>query len=188
MQLQYFRMLTDVHVPNRWHLASPVSVENEEELDPRLFTDGKVVKQVAPLKIGLRRPGEGLDITYADFHMPVVTQAVANMFAAEANNDIQLIPIMVDERQEPYFILNVTSTLDCLDREVSEIQWWTTADGRPDKVGEPRMIVELRIDPKQVHGQQIFRISHWEIAVIVSERIKAILEAMKVKGVKFEAV
>jgi hypothetical protein len=188
MGMQYFEMMTDVHVPNRWHLASPINAESEEELDPRIYTTGKAVDQIAPLKISLRRPGEGLDITYADFHMPVVTQAVADVFTVEANNDIQLIPITVEGRQEAYFILNVISVLDCIDPEASEIQWWKPTDGRPDKVGKPRMIVELHIDTTRVHGEQIFRIANWKIVVIVSERIKALLEAMQVKGVKFGAV
>lgn len=181
-------MQIDVEAPNRWYLASPRSYNTGDRIDPRIFTAGKVVDSFQPMVIGMRRAGIPLNITYADFDLPIVDKPTAGLLEHEAEHDLQLIPITVEGSEEEYRILNVTSLVDCLDLASSEIQWWTLADGRPEKVGMPRMIATLKIDHSKVMDQRIFRIANWKIALIVSQEIRSLLESKNVQGVRFTPV
>ena len=75
-----------------------------------------------------------------------------------------------------------------MDETRSEIMRWKHEDGRPDKVGRYRMVGNLTIDPTRVRNRHIFRIDDWEIALIVSERLKIALEAIPELGVVFSPV
>ena len=65
---------------------------------------------------------------------------------------------------------------------------WTEKDGRPDKVGKYRHLGDLTIDSSRTNGHHIFRIRDWEIALIVSERVKDALNGIDDLGIVFQAV
>lgn len=201
---RYFELEDDVAVAGRWFLNG-VTDDAGTELDSRDFTYGlplevnpalkvslsneyKTIAVKSPIRVSLSRHGEPLDFTYASFDMPVVTANLGQMLAETAVGDIQRIPAQVESRDEPYEIINVTSRLACIDAGLSKIMWWTEADGRPDKVGKPRMVSKLVIDKKCVGASQIFRPDGWEVVLIVSDAVKTVLEAARISGVKFREV
>lgn len=188
MNGQFFRMMTDVDVPNRWHLGIPVDIKTEQGVDTNLFTQGQAVSNITALRMPLQYSGRSLDITFAGFHVPIITQSVANVLLPKARSNIELIPIDVENSSSTYYILNITTVLDCLDRKKSMIQWWTETDNRPEKTGKPRMIIDLRIEPCKARNTEIFRLFDWEVAIIVSKRLKEAIEAAGFQGVKFEEV
>jgi len=184
---KYFRVIDDSSISNRWYLQGPFT-KSGMEVDPRDFTDGKKVKAKRFLTVPLRRPGKPLGFTLADFDMPVVTKEVGELIENIAPRDIQRIPVEISSQPLDYEIINVTTKIKCLDEKESEIMRWNEADGRPDRVGQYRMVTTLKITPELVTGSQIFRIDGWEIALIISETVKDALEKIGITGIKFQQV
>jgi hypothetical protein len=173
---QYFRLLDDKNVPNRWYLKAPVD-PSDREIDPRLFLDARPVRVQMPLRLPHRRSGRALDFTLADFDMPVLRGEFATRLKQLASNDLQLIPVQVPDLEDPFYILNILSSRPCLDLSRSSVTYWTDADGRSDRVGQYRMVTDLRVDPTKIGEHQICRITGWEIAIIVSATIAEQLSA-----------
>ncbi|RKH61841.1 hypothetical protein D7W81_23200 [Corallococcus aberystwythensis] len=120
---------------------------------------------------------------------PIGTEAAANVFRTHAPNDVQLFPITVEGESARYFIINATKTVDCIDEaKCREVQHHTENDPFPEHAGEYRWIYGLRIDPSKVGGAHVFRPRKFKTAFIVSEEIKAALEAVGNLGVSFERV
>jgi len=140
-----------------------------------MFTRGMPVDVTGRLTIPLRRPGTALDFTLADFDMPVVRTDLGRDLAALCGDQVQLIPADVESENEQYSILNITRALACLDDARSGVTYWTEPDGRPDKVGEYRMVLNPHVDPARIHAEHIFRIAGWKIAMIVSEEARSVL-------------
>jgi hypothetical protein len=201
---RYYRVEDDVDVKGRWFLNGlrdgdgtrldardfryGVPVDVGPPLKVSLWNDHNTVNARDPLTVSLRRAGAPLDFTFADFDMPVVALKVARIMGALAVRDIQRIPVGVESRDERFEIINVISRLSCIDAAASEVMWWTEADRRPDKLGKPRMITQLKIDPTRVEGQHIFRPEGWEVALVVSDLVKGALEEVGVTGITFSEV
>jgi len=204
MSRAFYRLENDYSIDGRWYINRLCDREGTE-LDSREFADGKRVdlgppivaktwkESIAiaawpPLTVLLdpKRKGFPLDFTFSNESMPVATVAVAQLLTLIAEGDIQRIPVLVESREEEYEIINVTSCVDCIDAERSEIQWYKPGNKvRPDLAGKPEMITELVIDPDRVCGHHIFRLEGWEIAIVVSDVIKNAFEETGVLGVKF---
>lgn len=181
----YYQLLDDMAFPRRWFLKAPVGPE-DREIDPRLFTAGRRLDVAGPLRIPLRRPGEALDFTLADFDMPVLRADFADALAEAAGDDFQRIPVTVQGSDGRFDVLNVLPLVRCLDEERSGVSYWTEADGRPDKVGQYRMVADLRVRPEAVGPHRIFRVEGWKVALIVAEPVKRILE--QARGAVFRPV
>jgi len=204
MTRRYFELRDDVDIPGRWHLNGLFDGSGRE-LDSRHFTygspvdikppmrvpsfrDGTIIEALPPLQVPPKRLGIPLDFTFASFDLPVVTERIATMLATIADQDIQRLPVVLASPEQNYEIVNVVSRIPCIDAARSDIMWWTEADGRPDKVGKPRMITKFVIDRGQVPGCHIFRPEGWELVIIVSELVKNALEQGDVSGVTFHEV
>ncbi len=202
MAAKYFELEDDINRPGRWFLNG-LTDNAGRGLDDRDFTYGLPIELGPPMKLSLsnettivdvdlplrvskQRDGTPLDFTFAGLGMPVVTTRVAELLAAVAGSEIQRVPIRIESQTERYEIINLTSRMSCIDPNRSIIEWWTAADGRPDKVGKPRMITKLVIDPTSVRDSHVFRIEGWaSCAVVVSETVRGALEKAHVSGVKF---
>jgi hypothetical protein len=197
----YYKLEDDVTIPGRWYLNG-LSDSAGVELDSRDLTYGlpveigppvrvslrrenTIIAAHSPLRVSLRRKGKPLDFTFADFDMPVVTERVAVFLSSIDHTSLQRLPVHVGSLQEKYEIVNVVSCLPCIDPVRSMITWWTDADERPDKIGSPRMITDLRIDRTRVHNCHVFRPEGWLVALIVSDVVKHAFEEAQVSGVKF---
>jgi hypothetical protein len=113
----------------------------------------------------------------------VVRARVATVFSELAPDDVQLIPVDVDGQAEPYVLLNVTRVVKCIDDEASdEVRYWRPEDGQPEKLGQYRSVIGMRIDPSKVGNARVFRTWGWELAIVVSEAIKDALERMGPQG------
>jgi hypothetical protein len=189
MAKRYFRLLDDLQVPGRWELNDPVD-QRGQELQTWSFARGEPAHVEGRIRIPLYVPGGPLDFSLlASAPVPVVRARVAAMFARLAPDDVQLIPVDVDEQTEPYVLLNVTRVVKCIDDEASdEVRYWRPEDGQPEKVGRYRSVRGMRIDPSKVGGARMFRTWGWELAIVVSEAIKEALERMGATGMRFQEV
>jgi len=201
---RYYRIEDDVDVKGRWFLDG-LSDSKGRRLDSRDFiyglsieigpplrislADQDVIVDVHdPLRVSLRTEGIALDFTFADFEMPVVTARVAELLETICGPDIQRIAVEVPGRNSAFEIINVVPCPNCIDRQRSEVEWWTEADGRPEKLGKPRMVTKLAIDNRKVGEHHIFRPDGWVVALVVSDVVKQAIENARVSGVKFKAL
>jgi hypothetical protein len=184
MQKKYYRMIDDVEIPNRWFLKSPVDADGND-VNPELFEITEEIHVATPLKIMVRRTGKPLDFTFADFDMPVASKHVAEKIRRIAGSSVQILPAIVENYQGQFMIMNVLERVNCLDESKSEFLKWTENDNRPDKVGQYRQVTRLLINSKKVPNLHIFRIDGWEIALIVSEKLKNAFLEVGVTGVRF---
>jgi hypothetical protein len=189
MAKRYFQLSDNVSIPGRWDLGHPEDTRGHEVEDPWMFREGHPVEVKKRLTVPVEEPGKALDFSLAGFSTPVVSAKVANIFAELAPNDVQLIPVDVKDHPGPYFILVATQRIRCIDDAASEeVLYWTSEDGRPEKVGQYRDVYGMRIAPAKVGNAKVFRTEGWSIALIVSEDIKKALERINATGVKFTQV
>jgi hypothetical protein len=188
MAKRYFDLFEDVHVPGRWHLDEPVD-QRGRKLGTGLFRRGEPAHAEGRLRIPLYFPGKALDFSLAGTSIPVVHARVAAVFTELAPGDVQLIPAEVEGQREPYFLLNITRVVKCIDDEASdEVRYVTPEHGLPDQLGEYRSVIGMRIDPSKVGDAQVFRTWGWQVAIVVSEAIKEALERVSATGTKFKEV
>jgi hypothetical protein len=119
----------------------------------------------------------------------VVTEKVASTLAELAPDDVQLYPVEVDSRPEPYFLVNVARQVKCIDDETSEeVLYWKPEDNRPDLLGQYRSVGGMRIDPSKVGDAKVFRPWGWPPALLVAEEVKEALERTGATGLEFTEV
>jgi hypothetical protein len=190
MPLRYFELLDDVYIPGRWELGDPTDENGREVANPWMFMKGEPVHLEGRLKIPVDRPGRALDFSVAGVGVtPIVHARAASVLTRLAPDDIQVLPVQVGAESEPYFLINVTRTVRCIDDEAStEVRYWKPEDGQPNKVGRYKSVIGMRIDMSKVGDAKFFRPWGWSVALIVSEDIKTALERAGATGMKFEEV
>jgi hypothetical protein len=172
---------------SRWFLGSPVSPDGTE-IDPRIFTSG--VRQDVPggLLVPLRRHGSPVAFNFCDFDMIVSLAQVNQRLQEETSAVIQRVPVTVEGATANYEILNVCQSIPCFDSNRSTFQRWLPGDGRPDRTGALRMVLELRIDRAAAGSADLFQVAEWPVALVASERAKSVLVAAGASGLAFESV
>jgi hypothetical protein len=188
MAKQYFDLFDDLYIPGRWHLERPLD-ERGQEIQTWLFEQGKPVHVEGRIRIPINIPGKALDFSLlTSGPVPVVHARVAAVLAEMAPGDVQLIPVEVEGQAEPYFLLNITRVVKCIDDEASgQVRYVTPEHELPEQLGQYRFVLDMRIDPSKVGDAQVFRTWGW-LAMVVSEDIKAALDRMGVTGTKFTLV
>ncbi|MFP2929938.1 imm11 family protein [Pyxidicoccus sp. 3LG] len=154
-----------------------------------MFTQGKTASVEEPLRVGLSRPGKALDFSLADAGaVPVVHSRVATVFKELAPGDVQMYSIAVEGQPEPYVLVNATRLVKCIDDQASEhVERWIPEDedDQPERAGEYRNVVGMRIDKSLVGDAKVFRPWGWPIVLVVSEDIKEALERTGATGMTF---
>jgi hypothetical protein len=79
--------------------------------------------------------------------------------------------------------------LECVDEQRSDFDVWEeNGEIRPDKAGQVKTFYKLIVDPRLIQEEDIFRVKNYNVAVIISERLKREFEANDVKGPKYQPV
>ncbi|WP_083423114.1 imm11 family protein [Stigmatella aurantiaca] len=163
--------------------------ERGQEMDPWQFRQGRVLALEGVACFPIQVAGDSLDFCWAAFAIPVVHERVVQLFERLGVQDVQFIPAKVAGAGGAHFILNALRVIRCIDDARSEeVQHWTPEDGEPEKTGEYRSIIGLRIHPAKVGDARIFRPWGWRIALIVSEDLQQAIEAGGISGVRFTSV
>lgn len=198
----FCKLVEDVHLTRRWHLGELTDAEGNE-LDCRDFTYGHRIDLCNPLVLSLRhedtriqvspplileiqKQGPPLDMTLGAFDTLVASKKAADLLQRLCGEEVQRFPVTIGNYSSEFEIINCARTVDCLDTERSEIEWWTAEDHRPDKAGQPRMITDLVIDPRRTEGANIFRIKNWDVVMVVSNKVVTALKQAGIKGVAFQ--
>ncbi|WP_426755039.1 imm11 family protein [Myxococcus sp. Y35] len=188
---RYFDLHDDFRIPGRPELSDPVAVNAREKLDSVwLFTSGARVRSVGKLRLSVKPPGLPLDFSLAGAGLtPVVSARVASVFRELAPHDVQLLPVEVEDRSEPFFIVVATRLVRCIDeRACAEVVHYTADDSPPERVGHYRSVRGLRVDPTKTNGARVLRAWGWPVSLIVSEGIKEALEHAGITGARFAEV
>ncbi|WP_395847161.1 imm11 family protein [Cystobacter fuscus] len=174
----------------QWLVTTPVPVSGGEFDEPWMFGEGRLLPDPGPIKAQVAHPGEKRAFVFSVIEkVPIVSEAVANVFRTLAPDDIQLFPVTVEGESERYFIVNATKVVDCIDEaNCREVHHYTEEDPFPEYAGEYRWIYGMRIDPSKTEGVRVFRPKRFKTAFIVSEEIKDALERVGSLGVSFERV
>jgi hypothetical protein len=161
-----------------------------KKVGARLYLNEASIRFDGRLRVPILHPGSPLDFSLADAgDFPVVTEMVASTLAELAPGDVQLYPVEVDSRPEPYFLVNVARMVKCIDEAASEeVRYWTPEDNRPDKLGQYRAVYGMRIDPSQVGDASVFRTWGYPRALLVAEDVKEALERTGATGLRFTEV
>jgi hypothetical protein len=187
--MKYFRVLADDNrFGDRWFLYEPL-LENGLSIDARLFRYGKTYEGVAPHSVPVQQNGKRIAFNLAAFDMPVVSNEVASILRAVAESHCEFFPVIIGDSNVEMSILNVVLRIECVDEpRCEEVIKWRPEDNRHDRMGFYRSIGGLRIDSMKTAGHHIFRIFGWEVSLIVSEIIRAKLEAVENLGIVFDEV
>jgi hypothetical protein len=183
----FYELTADPATFPRWYLKSPIDPFGNE-VDPRLFTQGVPVGSQPQLRLPLRRSGPEVGFNFCDFDMVVSPASVNAELEALVGSAMQRIPVKVDAATVKYEILNTCELVRCFDESRSMFTKWTDVDGRPEKVGQLRMVTKLKIDPSLADGHHLFRLAGWPIALIASEEVKRLFESRNLSGLKYEQV
>jgi len=185
---RYYDLQDDTRTPGRWQLASPLD-EQQREIDPWQFKQGKVLELGCVPCFPLDIEGSPLDFSLAAFSIPVVHVRVVELFERMRIDGVQFIPVQVEGHPESWYILNALHIIRCIDdARCEEVQYWKPEDNRPDKVGQYRAVYGLRIDPAKVGNARIFRTWGWRVVLIISEDLKVAMESAGLSGTRFVEV
>jgi hypothetical protein len=172
---------------DRWYLASPTT-SHGEYIDPRLFTQGKRIDMADGLYLAKRREGKPLDFTLADFDMPVVSDRLAALLLQHAKHHIQFIPVSVHGESSRYQILNVCANVSCIAEPETVVTRWGPDDGRPDKIGQLRMVISPVMTADEYDGQAIFRATGWQIMLLCHRGLASALISSGFSGLALSAL
>ncbi len=183
--MRFFRLNVDASVGTQWFPTEPVAVGGQE-VDARRFLSCNAYSG-PPMSVRTKQPGRIFRLNFGPFDLPLATEALAEKLALQAPNDVEVIYVGTD-CEAKLAIVNVLTCRDCIDESKTVGTRWTVTDGRPDKVGQYRMIVKLVIDSDRAQGVQLMRLTGWRTPLIASEQLLSRLDAQDLEGVVATAV
>ena len=184
--MRYFDLSDDMRILDRWELDDPLDKEGQEIWHGQ-FSQGTLLEIRTPARLSLYRPGRALDYTTTALGIPVVHVKVKEAFERlQIQDQVQFLPATIEGQPDSYFLVNVLRVIRCIDDARCEaVFYYTEEDEEPERVGEYRNVRGLRIDPSRVGDCHIFRPWGWQLAIIVSERVKEVLAEAGITGARF---
>jgi len=182
--MKYYRILDDLDVPNRW-LLGEINFQSMQEMW-NYTRSGEVFPSQNELVVNIKKKGSPIDFTFADFDVIIINEKLSKLLNL---NEVQLIPIKIDRNENNHFLMVTKLEFDCVDEQNSEFLKYEIDDiARPDLVGDYRNFFKLIIDPILVNESNIFRVKKYDVAIIVSEKLKNVFEKNYIRGIKFKEV
>jgi hypothetical protein len=188
--LTYFELAEDLNAPDGsdgWVLQGPFDEHGARLADPGRYCRGQRLDAAEPLSFRIAQPaGTPVDFNISPVGIPVVPARVVHLFERLGIQDVQFLPTKIASHPGPWFILNVTRVVRCIDdARCRAVTYWKPEDGEPNKVGTYRAVYDMRIDSTKTEGARIFRTWGWRVAIVVSQDLKEALEQEHVTGLKF---
>jgi hypothetical protein len=181
--MKYFDLNDDIYFPNRWYLGDFSGVDNWKLAK-------SVPDKIDSLTLEMEQEGEEMDFTFTEaYRVPVVSSKIKLLL--RDIKEVYFVPVTVNGKHcvSEYFAMIVPETVDCVDEKRSEFQKFQDDDPvRPDKSGEYRGFTRLRLDEKRTLGKDVFRLKNYDIAIVISEKVKDRLMAANVTGIDVAAI
>ena len=177
----YYDISIDQAKRNYWFLHN-LHTQNGKKIDEFIFQYGEYVTVAEDIFYNIEIQGVVPDLCFAGVNAsPVVCQGIADEIRKLVNDDVQILPVNVTGCQQKFFITNPLKIFDCIDMKNSQYMEF-------DQPPLPKhSFIKLVIDESKVSAH-IFRPKNWEIAFIVSEEIKNILDKYNMDGIVFRKV
>jgi hypothetical protein len=142
------------------------------------------------LNLKIYQDGAEMDFTMMNtYPIPIVSARIKDELSSITELAFLAVNILDKNCLQKYYVMVVGKTVDCVDESKSKFRKFVVNDPvRPDKAGDYRSFFELRVDPQKITGVDIFRVAKFDVAIIVSERVKLRLETCKVTGLDFDLV
>jgi hypothetical protein len=186
--MNYYRIDENLDVfPRRW-LLGEILGRNKIELDPFEFWRGIEFHRDDQFLIQRFVDGDKTAFSLAAFDVPIVRNDVASEMLDLCGRDVQMLPVTIGPHAKKYSILNMLRIIDCIDESSSVITRWGSKDGRPDKVGQYRMVIKLVVDAQMVGSAQIFRPMKWPGAILCSDVLRRRLDGMGIRCISYDPV
>lgn len=179
--MKYFKIMDNIQYPQRWYLGDIVPEQDNWVFSSRRKMDLKALPN--DLKVEIYKEGNSMDYTTTEGYLiPVISSTLKKVL--EFVKEIQLIPVKIKEGQ--YFIMVIYDTIDCIDEGRSRFEKYAEGDTiRPELIGSYKAFSPMKIDKERVVGKDIFRPKGYEVAIIVSEKVKEKIEAINPITAKF---
>jgi hypothetical protein len=131
------------------------------------------------------------DFVSTAFYIPVVSPALKTLLERLAPDEIQFLPLQIRKiggngEVKGYHIANFLHMVDCIDRELSKYLEWKPGDSREDLIGKSfRDMEKIVLKGSSIGNHKIFRLTMWDIVMVVSEEIVVAIEEAGLTGSKF---
>lgn len=182
--MEFYDILADdERFGHRWFLGEPLD-SSGQQIDARSFRYGVPYDGLQPSSVPVDRAGLEVGFNLGAFDMPVIRDDVRQAIASVTTEGYEVYPVEIVGSEMRYWILNVSTRIDCVDESVSVFTKWLPEDDRPDRLGSYRSISTLRIDSQRAR-KPMFRLKGWEVALIVSEPIRHALRKIADLGIVF---
>jgi hypothetical protein len=113
--MQFFKLCDFLNIRGRWHLGE-ITGPAGDEVD---MDRGQRIEHTAPLQIEVTDLGEVLDFCLTSFNAPVCNAKLAAEIGAVAGDDVQVIPVEINE-QKGMVALNAVRVVPCIDEARSD--------------------------------------------------------------------
>jgi hypothetical protein len=193
-RVKYYRLLDDVHYPERWYLDDIEEVKNNWDLTiPE--NNKKIKNEIFHTK--LYRSGYETDYTAGGYaRIQYVSEKAYQALLTLRNIDSQVgfLPVLLRgcDFSQPYYVMVIRQSPLCVDEEKSEYDPIEYEEGEtPTSRGFLNLypaFYKLIIDPARTNNLDIFRLGGCSTYIIVSERLKAVWEKAGVTGATFTPV
>lgn len=197
--MRYFEVHPHHPFEEMWYLNEPVSSSTNDYqiVSSWAFGEGQGYFGPRDLTILLNKhgsiPGIPVDITFGYGTLIVVNKKTADILAAVAPNDFELIRCRVemhDNDDDNYYILNVIKAVDCFD--VTRTARFKIFDEKdtplPVRIGDYHSVFGMKIHQRNIRSQKMFRVIRLKTSLIVDEDIKNVLEKAGCTGIQFADV
>lgn len=198
--ISLYEIMFDPAVPDQWYLGAGVDAAGRE-LDDYLLSEGREVEVTGGLVVPIVEPGRPLEFNFASAYGILVTKRVAELLGELVPYDLQRIPARVESMQGCYELLNLLSTIDCLDRERTLAEVLVKGDPEPVKKGTLASLAPLldhnpslhagvmpsdvRLDASGIDGPRLFRVEGRVTWPILTQEVKTALEEAGVTGLRY---
>jgi hypothetical protein len=185
--LNYWRLLDDIHnFPARWQLGDIHGLNNWSFVYPKNESQESRISDTR-LSVEIAKDGDPLDYTMAGYaFVPVVSGKAADILEKVGGVEFYEIDLPSSVELSGYKIMRVLNSVDCLDENESTFRVRQKDDPvRPDLAGNYYGITHLVLNRARIRGADIFRLNRSVTLLIVSDKVKRLLEDGGVKGASF---
>ena len=182
--MKYFRLLDNVYYPDRWYLGDITPDDDNWKYIYGVKIDKHQVNKY--LEVNIYQNGCPMDFTMSvGYLVPIVSEAIKQTLMFVDN--LQFFPVNIAGIQ--YYIMVICAIINCIDESKSDFDRFTEEDMViPEKIGRYRSFYKMKIDENKMEAKHIGRPAGFEIAIIVSEKVKIAIENINPLTARFKEV
>lgn len=179
--MKYYKLIPDSSAEDGWWLGSPTNLLSEP-IDAWAFTTGTRYESNDMIVFPVKEGGAIHDFTFFAFGYLVMRKSPrTNEIIPQFRSSVQFIPAVASDGTELY-VINVLNSIDCIDLACVNSYFPSNHEPR-SKAGKPQMVIELRLLQNQIVDLPIFRVSGWQIPIIISDELLAYIKQKELIGI-----